>query len=56
MYEAQRQLENAGRYNSAQLMEEEQEKIKSAWVYRDTIARKSKGKIALEFHEEVIDF
>ncbi len=33
-----------------------QEEIKEAWVYRDTIARRSKGKIPLEFKEDIIDF
>ena len=56
LYEAQRQLENDGKYATAQLTHEERENIKATWLYRDTIARKSKGKIALEFHEEVIDF
>ena len=56
LYEAQRQLENDGKYDTAQLTHEERENIKATWIYRDTIARKSKGKIALEFHEEVIDF
>ena len=56
LYEAERQLENAGRYDTSLLSEEEREEIKSAWVYRDTIARKSKGRIPLEFKEEIIDF
>lgn len=55
LYEAQRQLENAGRYESPQLSLEKREEIKAAWVYRDTIARRSKGQIALEFQEEMID-
>lgn len=56
LYEAQRQLENAGRYDSPQMSFEEREKIKEAWVYRDTIARRSKGQIALEFREELLGF
>ncbi len=56
LYEAERQLENAGRYDRPQITLEKREEIKSAWVYRDTIARRSKGEIALEFREEIIDF
>jgi len=56
LYEAQRQLENAGRYDAPMLSEEKREEIKAAWVYRDTVARKSKGEIPLEFKEEIIDF
>jgi len=56
LYEAQRQLENAGRYDSPVLSPEKREEIKAAWVYRDTIARRSKGEIALEFREEIINF
>lgn len=55
LYEAQRQLENAGKYNTAQISLEKREEIKAAWVYRDTIARRSKGQIALEFREEIIE-
>jgi tRNA (guanosine-2'-O-)-methyltransferase len=47
LYEAQRQLEVAGRYDIPQLLEEERETIKNGWLYRDTIARRSKGKIPL---------
>ena len=56
LYEAQRQLENAGRYDTPQMSLEKREEIKEAWVYRDTIARRSKGQIALEFKEELLDF
>lgn len=56
LYEAERQLENAGRYDTPQISFEKREEIKYAWVYRDTIARRSKGEIALEFREEIIDF
>jgi tRNA (guanosine-2'-O-)-methyltransferase len=54
LYEAQRQLENAKRYEIPQLSIEKREKIKAAWVYRDSIARRSKGGIALEFKEEIV--
>jgi len=56
LYEAQRQLENAGMYNTPQISLEKRESIKADWVYRDTIARRSKGQIALEFREELIAF
>jgi len=55
LYEVQRQLENAGRYDESMLSEEKREEIKAAWVYRDTVARKSKGEIPLEFKEEIIE-
>lgn len=56
LYEAQRQLENAGMYDSPQITPQKAEEIKEAWIYRDTIARRSKGTIALEFQEEVLEF
>jgi tRNA (guanosine-2'-O-)-methyltransferase len=56
LYEAQRQLEDSGRYDAPLLSEEKTEDIKAEWIYRDTIARKSKGKIPLEFKEEIIGF
>ncbi len=56
LYEAQRQLENAGMYKIPQINLEKREEIKASWVYRDTIARRSKGQIALEFREEIINF
>ena len=56
LYEAQRQLEDAGRYDVPYLSKEKMEEIKSSWIYRDTIARKSKGQIPLEFKEEIIGF
>jgi len=56
LYEAQRQLENAGLYATPQISLEKREAIKADWVYRDTVARRSKGEIALEFKEEVIEF
>jgi len=55
LYEAQRQLENAGRYDEPILSKEKREEIKAEWVYRDTIARRSKGQIPLEFKEEIIE-
>ena len=56
LYEAQRQLDNASRYDTSQLSLKQREEIKADWVYRDTIARRSKGEIALEFKEELISF
>ncbi len=56
LYEAQRQRENAGLYVTPQISLEKREAIKADWVYRDTIARRSKGQIALEFREELIRF
>jgi tRNA (guanosine-2'-O-)-methyltransferase len=56
LYEAQRQIENAGLYDTPQLSLEKREEIKAAWIYRDTVARRSKGEIALEFQEDVIVF
>ncbi len=56
LYEAQRQLENARMYDNPQISLEKREEIKSAWIYRDTIARRSKGMIPLEFREELITF
>ena len=54
LYEAQRTLEQAGRYETPQLSAEQRTQIKEAWLYRDSIARKSKGRIALEFQEEIV--
>jgi len=45
LYEAQRQLELAGRYNEPQLSQERREEIKFEWVHRDLITRRSKGTI-----------
>lgn len=56
LYEAQRQLEESGKYDTPQLNLEKREEIKAKWVYRDTVARRSKGQIALEFQEEVVTF
>ena len=47
LYEAQRQREDAGMYESAQLSQNDRDKIKKKWIYRDTVARRSKGKIAV---------
>ena len=47
LYEAQRQLENAGRYAVPQLSEEKRVEIREAWLYRDMISRRSKGKIPM---------
>lgn len=54
LYEAERQLDNAGMYTRPQISQEKRDEIKDAWVYRDTIARRSKGEIALEFKEELV--
>ena len=56
LYEAQRQLENAGMYDSPQICLTSREEIRDSWVYRDTVARRSKGEIALEFKEELLSF
>jgi len=56
LYEAQRQLENAGMYDSPQICLELRKEIRDSWVYRDTVARRSKGEIALEFKEELLSF
>jgi tRNA (guanosine-2'-O-)-methyltransferase len=47
LYEAERQLENAGKYIVPQLRDEQRESIRDGWLYRDMIARRSKGKIPL---------
>ena len=47
LYEAERQLEDAGKYTVAQFSEEQRVNIREAWLYRDTIARRSKGKIPM---------
>jgi len=43
LYEAERQLEEAGKYDEPQLSSEMQEKLKFEWVHRDLIVRRSKG-------------
>jgi tRNA (guanosine-2'-O-)-methyltransferase len=45
LYEAERQLLEAGFYEKAQLTFEEREKIKFEWIHRDLIVRRSKGTI-----------
>jgi len=56
LYEAERQLDHTGKYATPQISQEKRDEIKATWVYRDNIARRSKGKIALEFKEELIAF
>ncbi len=56
LYEAQRQREDAGRYDTSTLSHEKKEEIKAEWIYRDTIVRKSKGRITSEFNEEILNF
>jgi len=45
LYEAERQLDELGRYDKAQLSAQRQEEIKFDWVHRDLIMRRSKGTI-----------
>ena len=45
LYEAQRQREEKMFYDTSQLSEEERKRIKEAWLYRDVIMRRSKGRI-----------
>ncbi|MDM5271639.1 tRNA (guanine-N2)-dimethyltransferase [Sulfurovum sp. zt1-1] len=47
LYEAQRQREAKGMYDTPLLDPQELSQIKEAWLYRDIIARRSKGKIKL---------
>ena len=47
LYEAQRQREAAGMYDTPQLGDEEIARIIDAWIHRDTIAKRSKGKVAM---------
>ncbi len=47
LYEAQRQREVAGMYASPQLSLTKREEMKKMWIYRDTVARRSKGHIKL---------
>jgi len=56
LYEAQRQLENAGYYDSTKMSKEKREEIKAAWVHRENATRKSQGELPLEFKEEIIEF
>ena len=48
LYEAQRQREEKGMYETPQLPNHSRKEIKEAWIYRDTVARRSKGKVALK--------
>ena len=45
LYEAERQLDEAGRYDEPQLSVKRQEEIKFEWIHRDLIMRRSKGTI-----------
>jgi len=45
LYEAQRQRENGGCYSKSELSEKERVKIREEWLFRDMIARRSKGRI-----------
>lgn len=45
LYEAQRQRELSGAYNTPQLSQEKREMIMEEWIYRDTIRHRSKGRI-----------
>jgi len=45
LYEAERQLDGAGKYDEPQLSLEKREEIKFEWVHRDLITRRSKGTI-----------
>lgn len=46
LYEAQRQREAAGMYDTPQLSVEQMHEIAAAWRYRDEVASRSKGAIA----------
>jgi tRNA (guanosine-2'-O-)-methyltransferase len=43
LYEAERQLDEAGKYDEAQLSPKMQERLKFEWIHRDLIVRRSKG-------------
>ena len=45
LYEAERQLELKGCYDTPQLSTEHREKVMKEWTYRDTIRNRSKGRI-----------
>ena len=45
LYEAERQLELKGCYDTPQLSIEHREKVMKEWTYRDTIRNRSKGRI-----------
>lgn len=48
LYEAQRQREEKGMYKDATLPLEKRESLKESWIYRDSVARRSKGLIMIE--------
>jgi len=48
LYEAQREREEKGMYASPKLSKKMREQIKEEWIYRDMVARRSKGKVALK--------
>ena len=56
LYEAQRQRQEAQMYEMPQLSQEAMMELKRVWIHRDSIARKSKGKVALEFYENLLSF
>ena len=45
LYEAERQLELKGCYDTPQLSTEHRERVMKEWIYRDTIRNRSKGRI-----------
>ena len=45
LYEAERQLELKGAYETPQLSAEQRERVMKEWIYRDTIRNRSKGRI-----------
>jgi tRNA (guanosine-2'-O-)-methyltransferase len=45
LYEAERQLALKGAYDTPQLSAQKREKIANAWIYRDAIRNRSKGRI-----------
>ncbi len=48
LYEAARQREAKGMYETPQLSQKIRAQIKEEWIYRDTVARRSKGAINLK--------
>ncbi len=48
LYEAQGQREAKNMYENSQLSYLRREEIKKEWIYRDTVARRSKGRISLK--------
>jgi tRNA (guanosine-2'-O-)-methyltransferase len=45
LYEAQRQREEKGMYDTPQLSKRERNSLKEAWLHRDVVVRRSKGRI-----------